>query len=142
MSITTPTIADRRRKRVLQRGLQRRGAFRIETRMAVYVEAPAYLVCELRDISYTGLGFDHELPWMPGTKVDFCLELPTHGAVLVPTSLALQAALVRVGCGRTGLRLVDHEGDQARALQELVSTQQRVILAARRARENARCFPE
>lgn len=132
MSATTlPTINNRRQRPSLPRGEQRRAAFRINLRMPVHVDTRTELRCELRDVSFTGVGFDRELPATPGVEVSFSLELPTYGAALVPTAIALQAEVVRVGQGRTGLRFVDLDHEQSRAIHELVATQQRKILAAR-----------
>lgn len=130
---TRPTFNDRRRRAVLQRGSQRREAFRVNVRMPVHVDAPMELFCELRDISYVGVGFDRGLPCSPGIRVRFRLEIPTYGAAAEPEQIELQAEVVHVAWGHTGLRFVDLDREQARAIQELVSTQQRMILAAREA---------
>jgi c-di-GMP-binding flagellar brake protein YcgR len=131
-----PTINNRRQRSSLARGGQRRGAFRINLRMTVQVDAPRELRCGLRDVSFTGVGFDGELPSAPGVQVSFSLELPTYGA-LVPTTITLQAQVVRVEQGHTGLRFVDLDHEQARAIHELVTREQRKLLAARRSREYA-----
>lgn len=124
---------DRRRRLILQRGDQRREAFRLNMRMPVYVDAPMETFCELRDISFTGLGFDRELPCTPGIVVMFRLEIPGYGAVAVPERIPLQAEVMRVYRGHTGLRFVDLDHEQSRAIHELITVQQRMILAARRA---------
>jgi len=110
--------------------------------MTVHVDAPLEIFCELRDVSFTGVGFDRELPCTPGIEVSFSLELPTYGAALVASSILLQAEVVRVEMGHTGLRFVDLDREQTRAVHELVTTQQRMMLAARRSREYAILVPE
>ena len=62
-------------------------------------------------------------------------------AALVPTMIALQAEVVRVERGQTGLRFVGLDREQSRAIRELVTTQQRKMLAARRSREYAILVP-
>jgi len=140
MTTTPPTLNDRRRRLVLQRRPQRRAVFRLNMRMPVYIDAPVELVCELCDISFAGLGFDRELPCAPGTEVAFRLEMPTHGAVVVPTSIVLQAEVVRVEDCRTGLRFADLDRLQVGAVQELVIGQQRAILAARSGHRKPQSF--
>jgi c-di-GMP-binding flagellar brake protein YcgR len=127
-----PTLNDRRRRSGLLRGPQRRDAFRIQMHMPVHVDAPRKMSCELRDISFLGVSVESELPYSPGTELSFCLEIPVYGAIAEPAHIPLQAEVVRVGYGQTGLRFVDLDRDQARAVQELVATRQRMILAARR----------
>jgi hypothetical protein len=142
MSATSlPTINNRRQRSSLPRGGQRRGAFRITLRMSVQVDAQTELLCGLRDVSFTGVGFDRELRSAPGVPVSFSLELPTYGAALVPTTIALRAEVVRVEQGHAGLRFVDLDHEQARWLHELVTTEQRKLLAARRSREYAILLP-
>jgi PilZ domain len=102
--------------------------------MAVHVDAPVQLSCGLSEVSFAGAGLDCELPCREGAQVSFRLELPTHGAALVATSIALQAEVVRVAQGHTGVRFVDLDREQSRAIHELVAEQQRVMLAARRSR--------
>jgi hypothetical protein len=108
--------------------------------LGVYVYAPTELVCELRDISYNGVGFDLELPCAPGVEVMFRLEESDYGALIVPTSIALRAEVVRVELGHTGLRLVELDGDEPRAVREFVAAKQRTILAARSGHQNPRSF--
>ena len=129
-----PTIHERRGLSILPRGTQRREAFRLDLAMVVHVDAPMQLSCGLSEVSFAGAGFDRELPCKLGVQVSFRLEPPTYGAALVPTSIALQAEVVRVARGHTGVRFVDLDREQSRAIHELVATQQRVMLAARRSR--------
>ena len=138
----TATLNDRRRRPILQRGAQRREAFRINMRMPVYVDAPMEMFCELRDISFSGVGFDRELPCTPGIEVRFRLEVPTYGAAPRPTLIRLQGEVVRVENRQTGLRFVGLDCLQTRAVQELVTLQQRMILAARSAQQDARSLRE
>lgn len=138
MSATSvPTINNRRQRRILPRGEQRREAFRINLRMPVHVDEPMELFCELRDISFTGVGLDVELPCRPGTDVSFSLGCPTYGGALVPTTIALQAEVVSIEPGHTGLRFVNLDLEQSRAIRELVTTQQRIMLVSRRSRDCA-----
>ena len=138
MSATSvPTINNRRQRRILPRGEQRREAFRLNLHMPVHVDEPMELFCELSDISFTGVGLDVELPCRPGTEVSFLLEFPTYGGVLVPTTIALQAEVMSVERGHTGLRFVDLDREQSQAIRELVTTQQRIMLVSRRSRRCA-----
>ena len=65
------------------------------------------LSCGLREISFAGVGFDLELPCQPGLQVSFSLGCPTYGGALVPTTIALQAEVVSIEPGHTGLRFVN-----------------------------------
>ncbi len=113
-------------------GEQRREAFRIAMSLAVFVDDPMELYCELVDISVLGLRLDRELPCTPGVQVEFRLEIPTYGATLKPREVGLCAEVVRVGDGFTGLRFVALEPSETRAVRELVHGQQRLLLLARR----------
>lgn len=119
-------IADRRS------GEQRREAFRIGMSMPVYVDDPMQCYCELVDISVLGLRFDRELPCTPGVQIGFRLVIPSYGATRRPRELELCAEVVRIEGGFTGLRFVDLELDQTRAVRELVHGQQRRLLLAAR----------
>lgn len=113
-------------------GEQRREAFRVGMRVAVHVESPMQMYAELVDISVLGARLDRELTCTPGVKISFLLELPNYGASLKPEELALQAEVVRVQHGHTGLRFTDLTPEQSRAVNELVNQRQRMILAALR----------
>ena len=119
-------IADRRS------GDQRREAFRVAMNMAVHVDHPMQLYCELVDISVLGLRIDRELPCTPGVMVEFRLLIPTYGAAPKPTELSLCAEVVRVEGGFTGLRFAALEHDETRAVRELVHGHQRRLLLADR----------
>ena len=119
-------IADRRS------GDQRRDAFRIGMNMPVYVDEPMERYCELVDVSVLGMRLDRELPCTPGVRVFFRIVIPSYGATPKPSELELAAEVVRVEEGFTGLRFVDLELDQTRAVRELVhGHQRRLLLAAR-----------
>jgi hypothetical protein len=113
-------------------GDQRREAFRIGMNMPVYVDEPMETYCELVDISVLGLRFDRELPCTPGVKVYFRLVIPSYGATPKPTEVELSAEVVRVEDGFTGLRLIDLQLDQTRAVRDLVHGHQRRLLLAER----------
>ena len=108
--------------------------------MLVYVDTPVGLRCELRDLSFTGVGLDVELPCAQGAAVMFRLEEPDHGGLILPTSIALQARVVRVELGHTGLRFIEVDGEEPREVQELVAAKQRLILAARTTHHDPRSF--
>ena len=113
-------------------GEQRREAFRIAMNMPVYVDEPMERYCELVDISVLGLRLDRELPCTPGVRVYFRLVVPSYGATPKPTEMELTAEVVRVEDGFTGLRFLDLELHQTRAVRELVHGQQRRLLLAER----------
>jgi c-di-GMP-binding flagellar brake protein YcgR len=114
-------------------GLQRREAFRVGMRLAVHVESPMQLYCELIDISVLGARLDRELPCTPGVRIRFTLEIPSYG-VDKPHQIELQGAVVRVNGGNTGLRFTELTPEQTREVRELVNEQQRLILAVIRAK--------
>ena len=113
-------------------GGQRREAFRIGMNLPVYVDDPMERYCELVDISVLGLRFDRELPCTPGVKIHFRLVIPSYGATLDPEEMELAAEVVRVEEGFTGLRLIDLQLHQTRAVRALVHDHQRRLLLAER----------
>jgi hypothetical protein len=113
-------------------GIQHRQAFRVRMHLPVHVESPMHTYCETLDMSVLGARFDRDLPCTPGVEIGFTLEIPNYG-VDRPRELQLQAEVVRVREGDTGVRFVDLTPDQNRAVRELVNEQQRMILNARRA---------
>jgi PilZ domain len=121
------------RNRVPNADVQRREAFRVGMHLAVHVDSPMQMYCELIDISVLGARLDRELPCTPGVKIKFTLEIPNYG-VEKPEEIELRGEVVRVNGGNTGLRFVELTVDQTRAVRELVNEQQRMILAALRAK--------
>ncbi len=113
-------------------GDQRREVFRVGMNRPVYVDEPMERYCELVDISVLGLRLDRELPCTPGIKIWFRLVIPTFGATPEPDELELCAEVVRVEGGFTGLRLVDLQLHQTRAVRRLVQEHQRLLLLAER----------
>ena len=113
--------------------VQRREAFRVGMRVAIHIESPMKMFCELVDISVLGARFDRELPCTPGVKIRFLMELPSYGAGTKPDELELAAEVVRVHYGATGVRFVDLNKEQSRAVSDLVGQRQRMILAALKA---------
>lgn len=110
-------------------------------RLAVYVDEPMELYCELVDISVLGLRFDRELPCSPGIITWFRLEIPTYGATPKPEQLELSAEVLRVDGGFTGLRFRHLELEQMRAVRDLVhGHQRRLLLAARPAAVDRRRY--
>jgi hypothetical protein len=109
---------------------QRREAFRVGMRMAVLVDRPMELTCELVDISFLGARFSVELPCTPGIVISFRLEVPTYGATSKPTVIPLRAEVVRVEGGQTGVRFIDLSPEMSRTIKELVLAQERRLLAA------------
>ena len=91
------------------------------------------MYCELVDISVLGARLDRELPCTPGVKIHFTLEIPNYG-IGKPEELELQGVVVRVNGGNTGLRFAELTPDQTREVRDLVNEQQRIILAALRAK--------
>ncbi|HEX3801897.1 MAG TPA: PilZ domain-containing protein [Solirubrobacteraceae bacterium] len=114
-------------------GVQRRDAFRVGMRLVVHVESPMQMYCELVDISVLGARLDRELPCTPSVKIRFTLEIPNYG-VGKPQELELQGVVVRVNGGNTGLRFAELTPEQTREVRELVNEQQRILLAALRAK--------
>lgn len=113
-------------------GVQRRQAFRVPMRMAVRVDAPMQMYCELIDMSVNGARLDRELPCTPGVRIRFSLEVPGYGA-RKPPDVELRAEVVRVEGGSTGVRFIELDHAQTRAVRDLVNERQRLILAALRA---------
>jgi hypothetical protein len=113
-------------------GDQRREAFRVAMPLAVFVDEPMELFCELVDISLLGLRVDREMPCTPGISVELRLEIPTYGGQPKPDELELSAEVVRVAGGFTGLCFQRLTRDQARAVRELVHGHQRRLLLADR----------
>jgi hypothetical protein len=128
---STKSIAPRDPGR--QTNAQRREAFRVGMRLAVHLESPMQMYCELVDISVLGARLDRELPCTPGVKIRFTLEIPNYG-IGKPEELELQGVVVRVNGGNTGLRFAELTPEQTRQVRDLVNEQQRIILAALRAK--------
>jgi hypothetical protein len=98
----------------------------------VYLDSPMQLFCELVDMSVLGARFDRELPCTPGIRIRFRIHIPAYGASPEPEELELTAEVVRVEYGDTGVRFVELDGEQARAVRRVVSERQRALLAALR----------
>jgi PilZ domain len=114
------------------RGFEEREAFRVRIRLPVHVESPMQAYCETVDMSVLGARFDRELPCVTGVDVNFVLEIPGSGADK-PGTLKLQAEVVRVCERDTGVRFTNLTVEQKHAVRDLVNSQQRMIVAGRRA---------
>ena len=114
------------------RGFEEREAFRVRIRLPVHVESPMQAYCETVDMSVLGAQFDRALPCVTGVDVNFVLEIPGSGAEK-PGTLKLQAEVVRVCERDTGVRFINLTVEQKHAVRDLVNSQQRMIVAARRA---------
>ena len=104
----------------------RRAAFRVDSSLPVWVTYPVELDCNLLDVSVAGACFDVALPLPPGTVCEFVLVTEEYGTI------PLTGEVVRIGAEETAVSFSVVRHDAARALKELVLSEQRHRLQLQR----------